>query len=83
MTSSLLPCTTKLECNGAEQASAAAALLEGRGVAQIVTSPFQRCLQTAAELARALRLPPSAIEVDWSVCEVRLLAPSAAAVPVR
>jgi broad specificity phosphatase PhoE len=66
----LFPCTIKVECDGAEQASAAAALLQGRGVVQIVTSPFQRCLQTAAELARALRLSPSAIEVDWSVCEV-------------
>ena len=52
---------------------ATAAALRERGVQQVVASPFQRCLQTAAVIASALGLLKAAVEVDWTLCEARCL----------
>ena len=52
---------------------ATAAALHERGVQQVVASPFQRCLQTAAVIASALGVSDAAVEIDWTLCEARCL----------
>ena len=42
---------------GHAQAEAAAAALADQGISRIIVSPFTRALQTAAPVARALRIP--------------------------
>jgi 8-oxo-dGTP diphosphatase len=49
----LRPLTPK----GYEQADGLVALLEGRGIARILSSPFLRCVETVTPLAARLGLP--------------------------
>lgn len=53
------------------QDNKAAEKLQLLNVTRVVTSPFLRCYQTAVAMLRCLGLPESALELDWSVCEVR------------
>lgn len=46
-----------LDRRGRRQAAALVALLAPYGVTRVVTSPYARCVQTVAPLARALGLP--------------------------
>jgi 8-oxo-dGTP diphosphatase len=46
-----------LDARGRRQAAALVALLAPYGVTRVVTSPYERCVQTVAPLAAALGLP--------------------------
>lgn len=45
--------------------------LASLGFTRMVISPFQRCLETARQLNKHLRLPYCSWQIDSSVCEVR------------
>ena len=64
----------KLTPLGHQQAEAAAAALAGEGLRRIIVSPYTRALQTAAPVARLLRLPvfvnPLVRERHAFVCDI-------------
>ena len=45
-------------------------MLQGFGIAKVVTSPFKRCIQTAQIACTVLNLPSTAVEADWELSEV-------------
>lgn len=70
----LRPWDPPLSQHGRNQAiEAAQALADQQGSLQIeyvVTSPYQRCLQTSAEIVARLNLPQGRWLVDWGLGEV-------------
>lgn len=55
------------------QAREVAKELEAMQIDYVITSPFQRCLQTSAGIVAELELPQDRWLVDWSFSEVQLL----------
>ncbi len=64
--SAKFPDDPPLSEDGLEQAEETGLALRGAGIRSIYSSPFQRCVQTAAEIAEILNLP---IHLEWGLSE--------------